>query len=921
LSDYKPKLIEVALPLQDINREAAREKSIRHGHPSTLHLWWARRPLAAARAVIWASLVDDPSSDETLTFEEQEKERERLFNILRDLVVWENSNDPNVLATARAEIERCFPDGTPPVVDPFAGGGAIPLEAQRLGLPALSGDLNPVAVLIQKAMVEIPPRFADMPPVSTAKDARLYAWSGSEGIAADVEHYAEWVRSEALRRIGHLYPDVPGPNGERETAIAWIWARTVKSPNPAFAHVDVPLTSTFMLSTKKGKEAYIEPLINNGAYRFTVKVDKPLDLEAAKKGTKLSRGANFKCIMSGTAINNSYIKGESMAGRMNDRLMAIVAEGYRQRIYISPSKEHEMVAYQSTPFWKPDQEMNRDTRDLVSGRGYGFFTWADLFTSRQLVALTTFSDLVGEARERIHRDAIIAGLSDDGNPLNGGGTGASAYADAVGVYLGFSVDKGANYWSSLCAWHQTRDGIVSTFGRQALPMVWDYAEANPFSDSSGNIMLGVKQASKMLDSLGIGLEGVTSQSDAATQFISSNKVISTDPPYYDNIGYADLSDFFYLWLRRSLKPAFPDLFATLAVPKAEELVATPYRHGTKGKAEMFFLDGMTRAIQRLAEQTHSAFPSTIYYAFKQSESDGLNGTASTGWETFLEAVIKSGFAITGTWPFRTEYTGNLKKKISALASSIVIVCRKRSSNAPTATRREFVTELKQELPRALRLLQAGNIAPVDLAQASIGPGMAAFTRYAKVLDAEGDAMTVRNALTLINQILDEVLAEQEGEMDGDTRWAVAWFEQYGMGEAPYGAAETLCNAKNTSMRGLVEAGIVHSKGGRVHLLRRDELDPGWDPQKDKRLTVWEATHHLIRKLENEGEEPAAELIQKLGGVAEQARDLAYRLFQVCERKKWASDALIYNSLVIAWPELTRRASRRLPSAQQEQDLF
>jgi len=383
-------------------------------------------------------------------------------------------------------------------------------------------------------------------------------------------------------------------------------------------------------------------------------------------------------------------------------------------------------------------------------------------------------------------------------------------------------------------------------------------------------------------------------------------IVSTDPPYYDNIGYADLSDFFYVWLRRSLKPIYPELFSTLLVPKAEELVATPYRHGSKDAAEAFFLEGMTCAIQSMAAAAHSAFPVTIYYAFKQAERDH-NGTASTGWETFLEAVIKAGFSLTGTWPMRTENTTRLVgMTTNALASSIVLVCRPRPADAPVTSRRDFLTALKREMPSALRYLQQGNIAPVDLAQASIGPGMAIFTRYARILESDGTPMRVRTALALINQTLDEVLAEQEGDFDADTGWAVAWFDQFGFNDGPFGDAETLCKAKNTAIGGLQEAGIAVARAGKVRLLRVDELPAAWDPLADQRMTVWESVHHLIRAL-NEGETVAAALVAKLGGQAEAARELAYRLYNICERRKRAQEAQAYNGLVLSWPEIARLA--------------
>jgi len=938
---YPKKLIEVALPLEAINEASSREKSIRHGHPSTLHLWWARRPLAAARAVIFAQMVDDPSAWPDLfpTEKAQEKERQRLFKIIEELVQWENTTNEEVLQKARDEIwaswrrscaanadhpraEELFNRNRLPAFhDPFAGGGSLPLEAQRLGLESYASDLNPVAVLINKAMIEIPPRFAGKPPVNPAARAKRElierSWKGAQGLAEDVRFYGQWMRDEAEKRIGHLYPKVEVTEemarerpdlapyvGRKLTVIAWLWARTVKSPNPAFAHIDVPLASTFMLSTKPGKEAYVEPVIEKDGYRFTVQVGKPKDAEAAKNGTKLARGANFRCIMSGEPIAGGYIKAEGRAGRMGARLMAIVAEGDNGRLYLEPTQEHEHIAAQAKPEWKPETPLAPDPRALWTP-AYGLTTFGDLFTPRQLVALTTFSDLVGEAIQRIEADALAAGLDPDTRPLREGGTGARAYAEAVGVYLGFAVDKGSNYWSSLCSWHSGRDTVTSTFARQALPMVWDFAEANPFCSSSGNMLTGVLQASEMLQNLGLWLTGNGSQADAVTQNISENKIVSTDPPYFDNIGYADLSDFFYVWNRRSLRSVFPDLFATLAVPKAEELVATPYRHGSKEKAEQFFLEGMTEAMHHLADQAHPAFPVTIYYAFKQSETETDEGMASTGWETFLEAVIRSGFAITGTWPIRTEYTGNLKKLMSALASSIVLVCRTCDPAAPIASRREFLTALNQELPKALAYLQHSNIAPVDLAQAAIGPGMAVFTHYSRVLDAQGKPMTVREALTLINQVLDETLAEQEGDFDSESRWALAWFEQYGFAEGEFGVADVLARAKDTSVHGMEEAGILESGKGKVRLLKPEELPADWDPRTDNRLTVWEAVHHLVRVLNKGGESAAAQLVTKLGTTADIARELCYRLYTICERKKRSPEALAYNTLVQSWPEILR----------------
>ena len=949
----RKKLIEVALPLDAINAASAREKSIRHGHPSTLHLWWARRPLAAARAVLFAQLVDDPSElpEEFPTEEEQREARERLFGMIEELVLWENTTNERVLEEARAEIRRSWrrtcadnrnhpradelfdPERLPAFHDPFAGGGAIPLEAQRLGLESYASDLNPVAVLINKAMIEIPPKFAGRPPVNPKRNAGQVgisaSWKGATGLAEDVRYYGKWMRDEAGKRIGHLYPKVEVTEemaaerpdlkryvGRKLTVIAWLWARTVCSPNPAFADVEVPLASTFILSKKKNREAYVEPVIGEGGYHFTVKAGTPP--ESAKRGTKSGgSGSVFLCLMSGVPMPFEYLRSEAKAGGMSARLMAVVAEGDHGRVYLSPTPEHESIALSAMPEDTPETDLPERALGFRVQQ-YGMTKWRELFTDRQLVALTTFSDLVGEARERIRLDAVAAGLPDDGVPLREGGTGATAYAEAVGVYLAFANSRNANSCSSFARWQNSGDKVAGIFSRQAIPMMWDYAEVNVFSGSTQNWRAQVDWVVESIQTLPLAKRaGMSFQADAALvnslgegQTVSAQPVLSTDPPYYDNVGYADLSDLFYVWLRKMLRDSLPNLFATLATPKAEEMVATPYRHGSKQEAESFFLRGMTQAMQRLAERSHSALPITIYYAFKQSEKKG-EGLTSTGWETFLDAAISVGLTITGTWPVRTERGARaLAIGTNALASSIVLVCRKRASNAPMATRREFVDALKEELPAALRTMQAGSIAPVDLAQAAIGPGMAVFSRYARVLDVNGRPLSVGEALSLINETLEEALAEQEGDFDADTRWAVAWFEQTSFNQGEFGMAETLSKAKNTSVDGMIQAGILKAGGGKVRLLRPDELPDDWDPETDSRRTVWEIVHHLIRAHDQSGEVGAAKLLAKLSADAESARELAYRLYRVCERKNRAREALGYNALVQSWPEIARLARDR-----------
>ncbi len=923
---YRKKLIEVALPLDAINEASAREKSIRHGHPATLHMWWARRPLAACRAVIFASLVDDPSAHPEIfaTEEAQEAERSRLFDIIRSLVKWENNSNSVVLDAAKREIER-FSNGAIPLLrDPFCGGGSIPLEAQRLGLKAHGSDLNPVAVLITKVLLEIPPRFANQPPVNSQSRSKIGAtggWVGAQGLAEDVRYYGLWMCDEASKSIGQLYPKITLPNqsGKEANVIAWLWTRLVTCPNPA-CQIQMPLARSFWLSSKSGSKAWVEPTVDRVAktVRFHVRTGEGV----APAGTVNRRGAT--CICCGTPVPFDYIRVEGKAGRMGAQMMAIVADGQGKRIYQSPTLEQEMLARQAQPEWVPETSLPEQALGFRV-QLYGMTKHRDLFTHRQLRMLAKFDELVGRAQKLAFADARASGHP---NP--------EGYASAVATYLAEAVSKLTTFHNTLSYWRPKENKSATGFGRQALSMVWAYAEANPFAGAGGDFAEIVGSAApKVLAALPTSNSGFATQHDA-TQAITegATAIHSTDPPYYDNVGYADLSDFFYVWLRHSLSNIYPELFSTVLVPKAQELIATPYRFdGSRTQAAHFFEVGLGRAFTHMREMQHPDYPATIYYAFKQLEEDedeiGEEGdtttVASTGWETMLEGLLEAGFSINGTWPMRTENATRMRATggggSNALASSIVLVCRPRPLDAPRTTRRDFLNALKRELPSALKQLQHGNIAPVDLAQATIGPGMAIFSRYTKVLEANGATMHVRTALQLINQALDEVLSEQEGEFDSDTRWAVAWFEQYGAQEGSFGIAETLSKAKNSSISGLVEAGLIVARGGKVRLLRRDELPTDWDPSTDKRLTVWETAQHLIRALERDGETGAAALLAKMGERGEVARDLAYRLYTLCERKGWADEALAYNSLVIAWQGIGQMASRQAVETPRQQEMF
>ena len=908
---YKKKLIEVALPLAAINAASAREKSIRHGHPSTLHLWWARRPLATARAVIWASLVDDPSAlpEEFPTEADQARERRRLFGILEELVVWENSDDVDVLRRARREIEKSTDGNPPPILDPFCGGGTIPLEAQRLGLKALGGDLNPVAVLITKAVVEIPPRFADLPPIhppGNGEHPELQSWTGAQGLAEDIRYYGEWVRERALEKIGHLYPK--GPNGE--TVIAWLWAKTVICPNPACG-AEMPLVHSFELSRRNGRRASVEPVVDRATspprVSFKVKSEPKDEVRHIEAGT-VNRNA-ARCICCGQDAPLSHVRAEGNAGRIGAAIIASVLEGDSGREYVAASQEDEQIARTAVPRWKPDVPLPEAALGFRVQR-YGYRLFADLFTSRQLLALTTFSDLVGEVRARILQDSKVAGRADDGIRLRNGGSGAAAYADALLTYLSFAVDKCADYWSSNCTWHSGREIIRNNFARQAIPMTWDYAETNPFSDSTGNWMAMVEWVAKSVARLPAHGESEVVQRDASARIAeSAGALISTDPPYYDNVPFADLSDFFFSWLRPLLKEVWPDECATLAVPKAEELVADPHRRGGPKQAREHFESGMRRVLGAVAANRNSDVPISIYYAFKQTEQTD-SGQTSTGWEAFLEGLLAAGLGIERTWPMRTEMSNRMRaNRSNALASSIVVVCRPRPADASLATRSEFLKALRGDVPAAMDLLEGENIQPIDMEQAVIGPGMQIFSQYAKVIEADGTDMSVRDALALINQVRQEALSEHEAELDQYTRWALSWFEQHGTDPGPFGDAEQLSKSKNTSVGGVVRAGIATSSTGKVQLIDRHELPAEWDPVEDRELTVWEATQHLLARLEL-GEVEAAALLRQLGGsYGERAATLSRILYDICNRRGWMQEAVAYNGLRVAWPTLERLAAQ------------
>lgn len=902
------KLIEVALPLDKINEACVREKSIRHGHPSTLHLWWARRPLAAARAVIWASLVDDPSShpEQFPTETAQEKERNRLFKILEKLVVWENSCDEQVLHAAKEEIMKSTGGNPPALLDPFCGGGAIPLEAQRLGLKAYASDLNPIPVMINKAMIEIPPLFQDQKPVHPGS-SQLNVYQGNAGLAEDVEYYANWMRDEAYKRIGYLYPKATIRNGgggeEKATVIAWIWARTVKCPNPA-CQSEIPLVHSFNLSKKKGHECHIHLDIDHSTHpaSITYTIESGL-VEGTKEGTVSRQGA--VCPVCGEPIDFPYLREEGKQHHLGATLMAIVADGPNGRIYLPATEEHVQASECERPEEAPDGPLPVNPRNFNTPI-YGLDHYANLFTSRQLVALTTFSALVQEAQQKAEQDALAAGRGDDGISLEKLGKGAKAYGQAIGVYLACIVDKATNLWTSLASWMNDRGAFRETFSRQAIPMVWDYAEANPFSDAGGNFLQFSKRVSDVIKDFPSTTNCQAVQWDATQDINLRNIMVSTDPPYYDNIAYADLSDFFYVWMRQSLRTTYPDLFATMLTPKTPELIASPYRFdGSKVKAKQHFEDGMLQTCRNIFQYARPDIPVTIYYAFKQSDAQETDGTASSGWETMLSAIIKAGFVITGTWPLKTESTGRaISQGANALASSIVIVCRKPDGARPDILRKDFVDILHGELKDALTKLQSSNIAPVDLAQSIIGPGIAVYSRYRKVLAADGSAISVRDALKMINAVYAEILKVTSFGPEAD--FCLILYEQNGFNDMRFGEADVLARSKNTAVDKMAKEGLVDSAKGIVRLKTREELS-AFSPHSEN---LWLITQQVVQACEKNGYAGTAAIFSQLNGAqTDQVKKMCYRLYKIADSKGWSKDGQAYNAVIAGWDAMAHEAAQ------------
>jgi putative DNA methylase len=701
-----------------------------------------------------------------------------------------------------------------------------------------------------------------------------------------VRRYGKWMRDEAEKHIGHLYPKVK-ISGVDATVIAWIWARTVTCHNPGCIGI-TPLVHSFWLNKKKGKERYIVPVPDGKRVRYEIAGPDGVPRE----GTMSRTGA--VCLICDTPIPISYIGAEGQAGRIGTQLMAIAARYERQRYFVAPNTDHEKAADVPRPDDVPSEELAIDPRNLWCVN-YGLSHFADLFTNRQLTTLTTLTALAREAKLR-----IIADATDD------------PYADAIVTYLALCASKAAVFHCTQSRWRPNESKTAPGFGRQALPMVWDFAETNPFAGAGGDWLGIVEGSAKALDGLPARSSGHVSQRQAVSGY-TDLALVATDPPYYDNISYANLADFFYVWLRRTLHEIYPELTGTVLTPKSDELVADPLRHGGKGEAGEFFETGFKTVFTRICENTPDDLPITVFYAFKQAENDDNGGHASTGWETLLGGMIQAGWAVTATWPMRTEGQGRLRNmNANALASSIVLACRPRPADAGFTDRRGLIAALREEFPEALRKLEQGKVAPVDLRQAAIGPGMAVFSRYARVNEPDGAAMRVRAALSLINQVLDEKLSQLEGDVSAETRWCVEWFKSYGFDAGPFGTAETLSKGTDTSIGALERGGVLKSGAGKVKLLAIREIPENYDPAADDRTSEWEICLHLAKRLQDQGADATARLMAAARDVVDldDVKELAYLLYSIAEKKGWAETALLFNSLGTSWTDL-EDASRKV----------
>ena len=899
---YKKKLIEVAIPLEAINAHAEKEKNnpFLKGHPRSLHQWWARRPNTTARAIIFSQIIDDPSCDPSRfpTEEAQDAERERIFDLIARGCGWGSDLDRAALEELKkiAALSMGCKLSELNFYDPFCGGGAIPLEAKRIGLKSHASDLNPIALLITAGQIDVPEFCFGL---SAANKSFLQSSQSNNllGLASDILFYADRMQSLAQDKIGDLYPDIT-VDSSKYSPSAYIWARTVPCPDPAFSGLMTPLIRSFSISSKKGKRIWLEPQKSQSGIDFIVKKE-PLDRFSSLRAPSVSKSGG-ECLISGAALPLNYIREMAEGGRMGAQLAAIVCDPSSGRTAFSvtdaapPQISQDLLrSVPSIPL--PEKALG------FRVQLYGMHDFKEIFSSRQQLCLQTFSGLIPQIRNSV---------ANDFREKHQGKYDADLYASTVCRYLQMAISKLADYNNTISCWNQNNMNVTHLFTKHAIPMSWDYCEVNPFSSLMSFTSIS-QSIAKAVENLPNGPSGHIFQHDAADiQMHVSNAIISTDPPYYDNIGYADLSDLFYLWARENIKIILPDISTTLAAPKSEEAIASPFRHPTRTDAENWFMQKMQKVMQNLCAAAAHASPITIYYAFKQKEISD-EGVSSPGWVSFLEGVLNSGLSVVATWPVRTERAArSVGIGTNALASSVLLVCRPRVKDAGVISRAEFMRALKRELRPSLAHLQAASITPADMPQSSIGPGMGIFSRYEAVLESDDQPMTVKSALQLINQELDDFIGGFQGEFDQETRFTITWFEQHGMGRGDYGTANSLATARGISVDSVKHAGIVESQAGKVRILNRDELLDDWDPQTDTHLTIWECLQYLVRQHEKDGiAYETALLLRKIGGKADAVKDLAYCLYDISANKRQdAKEATAYNALIADWTELTREAA-------------
>lgn len=854
-----PALIEVALPLERVSRAAVREHQ-RAGSP--LHLWWSRKPAAACRAVLLASLLPDPGDAAG---------RARLL----DLVAAVAEAGPGAPALAEARALLRAGDPPPVVLDPFCGTGAIPAEAQRLGLAAVAADLNPVAVLAARALLQVPDRFAGRPAchpgAAAAGGGRL------EGLVADVRAYAADVGAAAHAAIGEAYP----PDAAGRPVVAWIWARTAPCPNPACG-LPMPLLHAFTLAAPPARPAWLLPGAGDGPWR----VGGPGD-PSPPPGTVTRTAA--RCLHCGTLHPLRAIRERARDGGLGQRLVCLVVRTGRGKAYAEADAVQAQRAAQVRAPGGPDTDLPEAALGFGTAN-YGLRRHRDLWTPRQLLALGTFSEQVRAIRARASADARRAGWP-DGEPLRAGGRGALAYGEAVSLYLALALDRAAARWCTFARWHRTRENVEHPFATPGLPMPWDFAEANPFAETAGGWGAAVEAVARALAAAPAAEADVPPaecvQADAASPAPGrGGMLVCTDPPYFDKVPFADTADLFYVWLRPTIGDVYPDLFRTVLTPKAEELVADPHRFGGAEAARARFRERMTASFTTLRAAA-GPHPLCVFYAFQ--ERSGAAGTA-VGWEVVLESMVAAGLQVTGTWPLRTEHAQRLRTKASnTLASTIVLVCRPRPADAHRIPRREFAALLRRELPGALAALAEGGVSPADLAQAAIGPGMAVFTRFSAVLDGEG-TLGVGEALRLIADSVEAHLDKATADLDPLTRLCLAWADLHGFAPGPFGEAEVLARAKDARLEDAAAEGIAAVQGGQVRLL------PAGDLAAPRRApaSAWAALH---RRMAGDGAPgPAA-----APWAAAPLRALAHGLYAIFDRRGEGARAAAYDAAAEALP--------------------